>query len=181
MIDPRDTVAHFVIWHVQLLGEHVRGVLHAVAEADGRDTEALQIPAIHRHRVGIVDHLGARADFLDIGRDGRVDRRIPHEADHAARAERIAHRLIDPIVVGDRLVDPRRLGIADVEGHDHEIGIHERGAAIGGRLHARREIVMPDQFTGGSGGPLRTVQIDVHQRERAVAQFGEAEDVADQA
>ncbi len=107
MVDARRAVKHFVVGHPQGVREHPGGALDAVAEPDGFDAQALQVGAVHRHRVGIIDQQRVRAERTHVLSDLTVRGRTPQKAEHPPRPERVADALVESVA-------PRNLDVMAV-------------------------------------------------------------------
>ncbi len=162
MVDPGGQEGHLVVGHIEMAGQHPRRTLDAVAEADVLDPEAVEQPAVHRHRVGVVDQDGIRAEGVHVGRDRLVGRGGAEETHDAARPERIPDRLIQAVLPGNLDIQPVRLQPTDLEGDDDVVGPVERPLAVVGRLDDGRKAVVPHQRPRRRAGPLGRGEVDVH-------------------
>src|SRR5215212_10472547 len=95
VIDPGGQEINFVVRHAELAGQHAGGVLHTVAETDGRDAEPIEVPAAHRHRVGVVDQECPGAELGHISGEAAIDRRRAQKTEDAPRPERVTNRLVE--------------------------------------------------------------------------------------
>jgi hypothetical protein len=181
VIDARDQEVHFVVGHAELARQHAGRVLHAVAEADSRDAETIQVPAAHRHRVGVVDQERLGAQLRHVDSQAAIDRRRAKKAEDVARPERVANRLVESIAA--RNLDIESIGIetANLEGDDNMRCAVQGTAAVGRGLDPGRIAMVIDQLAGGAGGALQPVGVDIHQGDGGVAQLGEAQQISHQA
>jgi len=163
-----------------LLRQHPRGTLHTVAEADRRDPERGQVPAVHRHRVRVVDQQRVRTDFKHVARDLGVGGSRAQEAEDAAGSQRVADPLVDPVGARDLHIVPVDVKPANHEGDDHVGRAGQRFPPIVGRLDRRRKPVVLGEIARGDRRPLRSSPIQIHQRVRCPAQRREGQHVAHQ-
>jgi hypothetical protein len=111
--------------------------------------------------------------------DVEHDRHVAQRPREAARADRVAHRLVDAGALGDLQVERHRLEPAGGDGHHHELGAVEAARQVGCRLDAevgaggrhRLAAVLLDLVQGG--------RVDVVQHDRA-AQVAAQRQVAQQ-
>ena len=181
MVDPGGQEGHLVVGDIEVAGQHPRCSLDAVAKTDMRDPELVEQPAVHRHRIGVVDQEGIWAEGMHIGRNRLVGRRGAEEAHHAAGTERIADRLVQTVLAGNLDIKPVRLQPTDLEGDDDVVGPVERPLAVIGRLDDGREAVMLHQRPRRRAGSLGRGEVDVHQREGALPQLWKAEEISHEA
>ena len=72
-----------------------------MAETGGLIPSAVEVPAVHCHRVGVVDQERVWRELAQIGDDLAYDRGGAQEAEDAARSQSIADGLVDPVAAGN--------------------------------------------------------------------------------
>ena len=99
VVDARSQERDVLERHADVLGELARGVLDRVAEADHAPLWRAGVgrPAQHRHRVGVVEQPGVRAELGHVGGDSLHHRDRPQRPEDAADAERVADRLAESV------------------------------------------------------------------------------------
>jgi hypothetical protein len=121
-----------------------------------------------------------RRELGQVGRDLPVGHDRTQEAEHAARPERVPDRLVHAVAARDLHVVAEGLHATHLERDDHVVGARECGPPVGAALHRGREAVVRDERARGGRRALQPTGVDVHQRERAAAQRGVAQQVTDQ-
>ncbi len=182
VVDPGADVVDLVDGHVDVAGKLLRRPLDAVAEADGLDgRRAEHRPAVHRHRVDVVEE-------GDVGiADGfHIAAHIQHHGDGAQRAhdaadaERVGDGLAQAVFLGDFEVgDGARLVPADLEHADGVVRAVEGCAPVEGGFDGGVGVQRFRDFVRDDLGRAQAFRVDVVQADGGVAEFGEAEDVAD--
>lgn len=154
-------------------------VLYAVAKADSIDLAMFDGgPRVHRHWVGVVEHLGAGfADLPDVPAEIEERRNRALPVHDAAGADRVADTLIDAIL--QRYLDVGREGLeaTDANAVDDIARSFESLAALGGRRHPRRKLVHFDDALDDLPHHVEIMLIDIRERDLDVLQFRHAQDV----
>ena len=129
VVHPGGVERDLVLRHAEFVGEQLGGVLHAVAQPDHADAAQVGGPDVGRHRVGVVEQQRVRADSSMVcgHHPQRLDR--AQAAEDAARAQRVADDLVDPVLARDQQVMGVGLDPADLEHGQHEVGAAQRGRA----------------------------------------------------
>ena len=167
-----------VVRDAELVRELLGRALHAVAESDDLHAGQLRRPAVHRHRVRVVEEPCVRADqqhrlgHLTQGLDGAKP------SEHAAWSQGVAHGLIDAVLPGDLDVGGVGVEPADLEHRDHDVGPAEGGSQIARHLDARGRAGDVDQGARRFGSALGSPEVDVVEDERRPAEGWERQDVA---
>src|SRR5665811_710824 len=117
--------------HADVLGHLTAGVLDGVAEADDILVRRALVPgpAVHRHRVGVVEHPGAGAQLGHVVGDAEHDRDGAQGAEHGAHPRGVGDRLAQAVLLRDLEVEQRRRVAADLDHIDGEVGAVEGAAA----------------------------------------------------
>ena len=110
------------------VGDLLGAVLDAVAEADRIDLAVLdRRPGVHRHRVGVVQELGAGlGDLADVPAEVEDDRDVALAVEDAAGADRVADALVDAVFQRDADVVGIGLEAADADAADDVARAFER-------------------------------------------------------
>ena len=124
--------------------ERLHAALNRMAEPDRPDGSAAEHRAgQHRHRIGIVEEPGVRADFLHVTGKIHHHRNGAESAENAADAERVRNRLTQPVFFRNFKVDHGGgLITADLNGIHHEISPLESFLPIGD-TEMRRDLRTP--------------------------------------
>ncbi|OQA87503.1 MAG: hypothetical protein BWY31_00671 [Lentisphaerae bacterium ADurb.Bin242] len=161
----------FIVVHPEGVQQRFHADLDRMAEADGLDGSSAEHRAgEHRHRIGVVQEPGVRADFLHVVRKVQHDGNRPEGAEDAADAEGVGDGLAQPVFFRDLEVDHGRgLIAAHLNGIDHEMGSLESFLPVGraqvsGDLRASLIDVFIQVLQNGQGF-LQAVRIDVVQRD----------------
>ena len=183
VVDARHHVVEFPVGDAEVVGEFVRGALHAVAEADhGHAAGAAQGQAVHGHGVDVVEvhDVGGADPLHDPGvfqqhRDGA---QAPHDA---ADAEGVGDGLLQAVLLGDLEVDHGGgLVAAHLDHADGVVGALERLFRVGGGLDGWVDAEGLGDLACDDLGGAQAFGVDVEQHEVRVLQFRVGEDVADQ-
>ena len=152
-----------------------------MAEAGDVDLRlALQIPAEHGHRVGVVQHDGIRAVLLDVARDLHHGRRGAQEAEDAGRAAGVADVDVYAVLLRDLDIGAENARAAREDGDDHAVRALERDLPVEGGGDLRFVLAGGDDLMHRAVDEVQTVGIDVHQGQLAVGERREGEKVLDQ-
>ena len=184
VVDAGAVVVDLLHWNAEVTGQLGRGVLHAVAQADGRDARgrAVQRPGDHRHRVDVVQVDGAvRTDLL------HVAQHVEHHGDGAqaahdpADAQRVTDGLLQAVLLRDLEVgDGGGLVAADLDRVQHEAGAVERGAAVGAGGDDGRDAERARDAVRDLLGQAEAVGVDVVQRDLGPGEFRVRQQVTQQ-
>jgi hypothetical protein len=182
VVDTGSAVGDLVGSDPEVVTDLVCRSLHAVTQAHRRDVgQSVQRPAVHRHRVHVVEmqHVGAQllhvVEHLLHHRDGAQGAHDP------ADAERVGDRLTQPVLLRDLEVDHRRRPVpADLDHADRVVGTVECGSPVGGRHHRRVRAESGCDPMSDLLARRETHGVDVVQDDLARRQFGVREDVAHQ-
>ncbi len=121
VVDARADEIKVFMRNAQHLGNLFATMLDAMAEPDRIDLAVIdRRPGIHHHGVGIVEELRTRfSDLTDVLAEIQDDRDVALAVQNAARADRIAHALVDTIFQGDAYIVGISLKTTDTDaGHD---------------------------------------------------------------
>jgi hypothetical protein len=166
--------------HAHILGHLAARVLDRVAEPDDVLVRGARVPgpAVHGHRVGVVEHQRAGAQLGHVGGDALHDGDGAQGAEHGAHAGGVGDRLSQAVLRGDLEVESCRGDATDLDRVDGEVGALEGAAAIERRGDLRvgaQGVVGPARH--GLGG-RKTFLADVVQHYFGAGQFGQREEVA---
>ena len=188
VVDARADVVDFVVGDVHVFGEHFCGALDAVAQANGLDVAgacrargAGDGPAVHRHRVDVLEKGHVRADFFHVVADVEEDGDGAKGAHDATDAERVGDGLAEAVFFGNLEVNDRAGFVApDLEHADGVVRSVEGAAAVEGGLDFG---LRAEKFSDFVGDDLRSAEafgVNVHQADGRVGEFREREDVAEE-
>ena len=143
VVDARADIVELVVVDAEHLGDLVRAVLHAVAEADDIDAAILLgRPGVHRHGVGIVEEQRAGlGDFADVLAEIEDHRDVALAIEDAAGADGVADALVDAVFERDRDVGGEGLEPADADAAHDVAGAGDGVAAVGGGGDLGRQLV----------------------------------------
>ncbi|MCG3768763.1 MAG: hypothetical protein JW394_0883 [Nitrospira sp.] len=173
MVDAAALEGHIVRAEASALDQHLAGALHAVAQPDSLNTHAIRGPAVHSHRVGVLQHQRIGAQDLHVADDCGQRRNAAQTAEYTPWPQSIAHALIDAIAARDLDIVFVGLDPADLEGHDHVVGVLQRLTAVGGNLHLRRQLVCRDHALDALGRAFDVFGAGVVEDQCGGLKFGE--------
>ena len=119
--------------------EHERRERHLVAQPHRGDRRLAQHRSRERrHRVGEVEHPRVGTALLHVARDVDHHRDVAQRPHDATGPDRVAHRLLDAVALGDGDVEAHALERARRDAHHHVVGTFDRFALVGraGRVQA---------------------------------------------
>ncbi len=135
VVDAGDPVVQFLPRDIDVFGDRLGGVGHAMTESDRLDLGRLRHrPADDRHRVGVVQQERVRTYVLHVAGDLEHRRDRSQSPEDAARAQRIADRLLDAVSLGDPDLVLERLAASDVDHVEDVVRALERLPTVGRRL-----------------------------------------------
>jgi hypothetical protein len=148
---------------------------HLELRRDGRE-----VADVHRHRVGVVEQPGVRAQLTDVRGDARQHREGTQRAEDAADADGVRDGLAQPVLRRDLEVAHGRRVHPDLDRVDHEVGAveHRPPVQAGGHHRIRAELLRDPP-----GDRLRRLQpfrVDVVQGQRHAFELVERKDVGEQ-
>ena len=157
-------------------------VLHAMAQAHRLHPAMFQRrPGQHGHRVGIVEEPGALLRlFADVAAEIENGRNAALAVHDAARADRIAHALVDAVFERNADVVGKRLQPADAHATDHIARAIKRRAPVGGGGDLGVQAVDLDRAPQDLRDHVEVVRIDIGQRDLDVVELGHLPDVGAQ-
>jgi hypothetical protein len=182
MVHARTAVGDLLERDADQVAQVDHGPVHGVAQAEhlqGRRDRA-EVPDVHRHRVGVVEQPGVRADLEHVAGQVTEEGEGAQATEHAADAEGVRDRLPDAEPFRDVEVGERGRVPADRHGVDHEVRAVERGAAVGARDHLGRRAVLPDGGPGDRLGQGEPTRVEVVQHDPGGGQGGFRQQVAEQ-
>ena len=150
--------------------------LHAVAQADRLHAAVLVAgPGVHRHRVGVVQEQRARfGDLADVLAEVEQRGDGALGVHDAARAERIAHALVDAVLQRDIDIELEGFQPALADHADHVIAVRDGRAAVEGREDLRRQPVGLDIALAQLGDHIQVALRDIREGKGGIASSGTA-------
>ena len=154
--------------------------MYTVAESDRLNLCGLtQGPAVHRHRVDIVEmnHLGAEPFHVLAQVDQNGDR--THRPHDSTNAKGVCDGLAQTVALGDLKIGNRARAIAADLDHVDRVGsAFERARAIGRHFDGARSPKSLGDPPRNDFGCLETILIDVIQADLRVDELGKGEGVS---
>ncbi len=148
---------------IDVPGEFASRSLHAVTESNGGDVaDAADRPAVHRHRIDIVEEERIRADLLHILHDVDQNRDRAQTAHDSADPESVGDRLPQPVLLRDLEIDHGAWLVAtDLDHRNHIVGVAQGFLAIECGFDRGRRVHRSDQLGGNDFGGGEAFRIDV--------------------
>ena len=135
-------------------------------------------PRVHRHRIGIVQHLGAGfADLANVLAEIQKRRNRALTVHDAASADRVADTLVDAVLQRNLNVGRERLEPTDADAIHDVARALESLPTISRGGDPRRQFVHLDETVDDLAHHVEIVLVDVGERDLDVLQFRHAQDV----
>lgn len=182
VVDAGGDVVDVVDVDADIVGELLGGPLDRVTQTDRLDGGgAGHRPAVHRHRIDIVEEGNVAGDFF------HVTAHIEHDGDGAqathdtADAQGVGNGLAQAVFFGDVEVDQRRgLVATDLKHGDGVVGVFEGLFAVGGGDDLGFGTECLGNLVGDDFRGFEALGVDVKEPNLAIGEFGERKDVAEQ-
>jgi hypothetical protein len=182
VVDPGGAVVDLVERHAEQRAEVVHGPEDGVAEPDDVEVrgDRGQVGDVHRHRVGVVEQPGVRADRAHVRRDALQHRKRAQRPEDPADADGVADGLPQPVPGGHLEVPDGRGVHAHLDGVDDVVGAVQRGPPVeaGGDLRGGAELL--GGTAGDRLGRLQPLRVDVVQGERRLFELIEGQEVGEE-
>ena len=150
-----------------------------MAETDRVDLAVIDGgPRVHRHRIGVVQHLGAGfADLANVPAEIEERRDRALTVHDAASADRVPDTLVDAVFERNLDVRRERLEPADADAVDDVARAFESLATINRGGDPRRQFVHLNDPVDDLAHHVEIVLVDVGERDLDILQFRHAQDV----
>jgi hypothetical protein len=182
VVDAGADVVELPVPGAENFGDLLGPVLDAVAETDRVDLAVFdRRPGVHRHRVGIVEELGAGLSHLaDVLAEIQDHRNVALAVEDAAGADRVADALVDAVLQWNANIVGIGLEAADAHAADDVARTFQRLAAVGRRRHPRGQFVRLDDPVEDRLDHGEVVLAQIRQRELDVPELRHGKNVGEE-